>query len=108
PSTNGSAIETGRAAYDRQSWEEAYTALKEAGRVSELSAADLERLATAAHMVGAEGDSTDAWTRAHYEYIRLGQTERALRCLFWMSLDLLIRGQAAAFNGWLARGKRLL
>jgi ATP/maltotriose-dependent transcriptional regulator MalT len=108
PSTNGSAIETGRAAHDRQSWEEAYTALKEAGRVSELSPADLERLATAAHMVGAEAESTDAWTRAHYEYIRLGQTERALRCLFWMALDLLVRGQAAAFNGWLARGKRLL
>jgi DNA-binding CsgD family transcriptional regulator len=103
-----SAIETGRAAYDRQAWEQAYAALKRAASGRDLGAADLERLATAAHMVGEEAASTDAWTRAHYEYMRLGQTERALRCLFWMALDLLIRGEAAHFNGWLARGKRLL
>ena len=45
-----------------------------------LEVADLEMLAAAASLAGDDAASTDAWVRAHQEYVRAGDPARAVRC----------------------------
>jgi len=61
-----------------------------------LGPEDLERLATAAYLVGRDADSEEVWTRAHHEWLQLGGAERAVRCAFWLALGLLSRGDSPA------------
>ena len=68
----------------------------------------LERLATAAYLTGRDGDSADAWERAHQEFLRLGDPVRAVRCAFWLGLALTLGGEDARAGAWLARAQRLL
>lgn len=101
-------VERGRAAFSLQQWGEAYAQLSAADREAPLAPDDLERLATAAYLVGKETDSVAAWTRAYHELVGLGEVERAARCGFWLSHNLLLEGEAAQSRGWLARVQRLL
>ena len=39
---------------------------------------------------------------------RAGETARAVRCAFWIGLNLLTRGAVGPARGWFARGERLL
>ena len=57
-------LERGRQAADRLAWAEAWTALSLADRSSPLPAADLERLATAAYLLGHVDDCLRALQRA--------------------------------------------
>lgn len=41
-------------------------------------------------------------------YVRAGQPLRAVRCMFWMFLNLVLRGEVSAATGWLGRAERLL
>src|SRR5215212_9515320 len=100
-------VELGREAFARRAWSEAYAALAQADAESALEPDDIERLATAAHLTHLD-TSLDLWTRAHYEYLRLGQVGPAVRCAFRLSISQLFRGDHAQSNGWLARGERLL
>jgi DNA-binding CsgD family transcriptional regulator len=97
------AIERGRQAFDRQAWGEAHALLAEA-----TEAADLERLAVAALLAGHDDDSVRAWDRAHGEHLARGDAERAALCAFWIGFGLMLRGEAAPANGWLARADRLV
>src|SRR5688572_14967825 len=101
------ALTKGREAFARKAWAEAYTQLAVADKETTLVPEDIDRLATAAHLTHVES-SLDLWTRAHYEYLRLGQVGPAVRCAFWLSISQLFRGDHAQTNGWLARGERLL
>jgi hypothetical protein len=58
--------------------------------------------------VGRDGDRDEALARAHQEWLRLGDAERAARCAFWLAFGLLNRGELARGGGWLARAQRLL
>jgi DNA-binding CsgD family transcriptional regulator len=98
----------GRDAFARQEWREAYEHLSAADRESPLEPADLERLATAAYLVGEDAHATTNWTRAHHDLIGQGQEERAARLGFWLSLYMLLSGETAQATGWLARSQRLL
>jgi DNA-binding CsgD family transcriptional regulator len=69
---------------------------------------DLERLAVAAYLAGHDEDSARAWEQAHVHWTRLGDPDRAARCAFWLAFGLLLRGEAAQANGWLARAARLI
>jgi DNA-binding CsgD family transcriptional regulator/tetratricopeptide (TPR) repeat protein len=60
----------------------------------------------ATHMTRGEA-SFDLWTRAHYEYVRLGKIPPALRCAFWIIFGLNFRGDFAQGSGWFARATRL-
>ncbi len=86
-----------------EAWAEAYAQLSAADERSRLEADDLERWAIAAHLVGADGESADIWTRAHREWARRDDTARAARCAFWLAFQLLNRGEPARGGGWLAR-----
>ena len=71
-------------------------------------AADLERLAVAAQLIGRDNDAVAAWERAQRTYLDRGDDADAARCTFWLCLVLLLRGAEAQAGGWLARGERLV
>lgn len=58
--------------------------------------------------MGRDDESARAWARAHLEWARLGDADRAVRCAFWLRIALMLRGETAQAGGWLARGERLL
>jgi ATP/maltotriose-dependent transcriptional regulator MalT len=102
-------LAAGREAFAQHDWKRAYAALSAADvDVASLGPADLERLAIAAYMLGKDEESADFWVRAHAEFLRLNDPARAVRCAFWLVLDLLTRGEAARATGWIARAQHLL
>jgi ATP/maltotriose-dependent transcriptional regulator MalT len=102
------ALDRGRESFGRRAWGDAFAQLSAADRESPLEAEDLERLATAAYLIGRDDDGDDAGTRAHHEFLRRGSVERAVRCAFWLAYSLLNRGEVARGGGWVARAHRLL
>lgn len=100
-----SRIERGREAFAGQRWGDAYELLEASGP---LEAEDLERLAIAAHLVGRDRESTDAWEQAHHSRLRAEDPDRAARCAFWLGMGLMLLGDTARAGGWLARAERLL
>lgn len=102
------SLERGRTACARRAWGEAFAHLSALNRAAPLEPDDLERLALAAHLIGRESESTQAWERAHHEHVRRGDPLRAARCAFWIGLDFLLKRQWAPSGGWLARLCRLL
>src|SRR5919199_492679 len=73
-----------------------------------LGPGDLERLATAAYLIGRDKASADAWARAHDEYVSQGDLTGAARCAFWLALELLTKGEMGLGGGWLSRARSLL
>jgi DNA-binding NarL/FixJ family response regulator len=106
--TMAAALDRGRTSFGRQAWGDAYAQLSAADREAALEPDDLERLAMAAHLVGRDSDSADAYARAHHGFLNRGDTPRAARCAFWLAFHLLIGGEPARSGGWIARGQRLL
>jgi len=68
----------------------------------------LEELATAAYMAGREGEYLDLLARAHRAHLDEGEPIAALRCAFWLGINLARRGETGAAGGWLGRAQRLL
>ncbi len=66
----------------------------------------LEELATAAYMAGREGEYLDLL--AHRAHLGEGEPIAALRCAFWLGVNLARRGETGAAGGWLGRAQRLL
>lgn len=106
--TAGGSLDRARALFAQQAWGEACAQLSAADREAALAPEDLERLAIAAHLVGRDAESTDAWTRAHHAFLAQGAAPGAARCAFWLGFTSLIQGESAKSGGWLARGQRLL
>ena len=104
----GERIDRGRDAFDRQAWRRAYEHLAAAAREESLGVDDLERLASAAYLVGLREESCRAWARAHQECARAGEVARAVRCAFWLAFGLLNNAELARGGGWIVRGERLL
>jgi DNA-binding CsgD family transcriptional regulator/tetratricopeptide (TPR) repeat protein len=102
------ALDRGREFFGRLAWGDAFAELSAADREGPLALEDLERLAVAAYLVGADADSDAVWLRAHQECLRLGDVVRAARCAGWLAQGLLLRGEMARGGGWLARAQRLL
>jgi DNA-binding CsgD family transcriptional regulator len=102
------ALEHGRESYARQAWMDAYESLSEADRSDGLGAEDLELLATAAYMLGRESDYLALQERAHRAHLDAGETLAAVRCAFWVGVNLARQGEMGRAGGWLARAQRLL
>jgi len=100
------ALARGRESYARRAWGDAYAQLSVADREAPLEPDDLERLATAAYLLGKDAD--DTWARAHHEFLNGGDREAAARCAFWLAFGLLDRGDAVRGGGWISRAQRLL
>ena len=102
------ALVQGRSAFAAHAWADAYERLSAADREAPLEPGDLERLATAAYLVGRDDESAELWARAHHELLGRGETGRAARCAFWLAFGLLNRGELARGGGWVARARRVL
>ncbi len=102
------AIDLGRQAFERHAWGDAFRLLSAADVEQRVELDDAERLAVAACLVGRGEESVAAWTRAHKEFVQLGDVERAARCAFWLAFGLLNKGDLARGTGWVDRAQRLL
>jgi DNA-binding CsgD family transcriptional regulator len=96
----------GREAFARRAWREAFDALSDADRRDPLGLDDLERLATAAYLVGR--DDAELWARTFHACTHLGDASRAARCAFVLCFGLFSRGEGAQAAGWLARAQKAL
>jgi len=103
------SLHQGRAAYERQAWSEAHAALSEADRASPLDAEDLDRLATAAGLIGLDEASAAARTRAFQRFLDRGDSRGAAASALWRLLSISEqKNRQAEIGGWLARAERLL
>ena len=101
-------LESGRAAYEERAWKDAYKSLSVADRAAPLGGDDLELLATSAYMLGRDDEYLSALERAHHAHVEAGQTQRGVRCAFWVGINLALRGEIGPAGGWLGRAQRLL
>jgi len=99
-------IGRGRELFRQRQWAESVRVFTAADEVRPLEAADLDRLATAAYLVGHDDDSEACRGRAHQRFIDQGDVEGAARAAFWMAFGLLQRGALAPASGWLLRTRR--
>lgn len=114
PTTEGqnrgmtSHADRGRALFEQRVWADAFTELATADERSLLGASDLERLATAALLVGRLDESVAGWERAYLAHESGGDLRRAVMCAFWLAFVLLNHGDLARGGGWIHRAERLL
>jgi DNA-binding CsgD family transcriptional regulator len=101
-------LERGRDAYARRAWSEAFESLTRADAEAPLAADDLRLLAESAFMLGRDGEFFGILERAHHAYLDEGQPRRAIRCAFWIGMNLALRGEMGPASGWLGRAQRLL
>jgi DNA-binding CsgD family transcriptional regulator len=98
----------GREFYARRAWVDAYKSLSHADQATPLGAEDLNLLATSAYMLGRDDDYLTGLERAHRAYLDGGEAVRAVRCAFWVGVNLALRGEMARATGWFGRAQRLL
>jgi DNA-binding CsgD family transcriptional regulator len=103
-----SSPDDAREAFGRQAWRAAYSEFVDAERVAPLEPDDLERLSTAALLIGQDAESVDALSRAHQEYLNRGDAESAARCGVRLGLRMFMNGEVARGAGWLGRARRVL
>ena len=103
-----SDLERGRDSYAREAWTDAYEALTAADASTPLGPEDVERLSTAAYMIGREDDYFDLLARAHRAYLDAEQELDAFRCALWVGVTLASYGDMGHAGGWLGRAGRLL
>jgi DNA-binding NarL/FixJ family response regulator len=106
--TVSGTVESGRDAWTRRRWGEAVALLRAADAAMPLGVDDLERLAIALFLTGAEGESTEVWARAHQACLACDDAARAARCAFWLGFALDITGTDAPAAGWYERSRRLI
>jgi hypothetical protein len=87
---------------------DAFELLSRADQASPLGAEDLELLATSACMLGRDDEYLSGLERAHHIYLDAGERLRAARCVFWMGINLILRGETGRASGWLGRARRLV
>ena len=101
-------LERGREAYARRAWSDAYESLSGADEADPLGAQDLELLATSAYMLGRDDEYVSGLERAHHAYLDGGEGLRAVRCAFWIGINLILRGEMGPASGWVGRARRLV
>jgi DNA-binding CsgD family transcriptional regulator len=102
------ALERGRESYAHEAWTDAYESFSLADRLRQLAASDLELLATSAYMLGRQEDYFAVLQRAYRAHLDAGEAIAALRCAFWIGINLAQRGEIGGASGWLGRAQRLL
>jgi ATP/maltotriose-dependent transcriptional regulator MalT len=107
PADVDASLARARASFERREW---HAAREGFGAVDPeaLAVDDLERLAIAAYLTGADAESDAAWLRAHATALGEGDERRAAGCAFWLGWNLMFRGDMAGSTGWLGRSRTLL
>ncbi len=105
---NLSTLLHGRKAFEQRAWSDSHRLLAAADRAGVLEPEDLERVATAAYLLGRDDESEAFRARAHQAFVNRGDHEGAARSAGWLAFGLLQRGAVAPASGWLARAARIL
>jgi DNA-binding NarL/FixJ family response regulator len=71
-------------------------------------AAQCERVAIRAYLLGADDDCVRPWEAAQRSARAAGDPAESARYAFWLGFVLLLRGQTAPASGWLARADALI
>ncbi len=100
-------LEQARQLFGARAWPHAFDAFRAADRLRALEADDLERLATAAYLLGRDEDYLEVLERAHHAHLLAGRKLRGVRCAFWLGLQLSLAGESGRASGWLARAERI-
>jgi len=100
-------LERARAAYESGEWLATFDALAALDQ-SDLAPADLERLGTAAYLVGRMDTCVHALQRAYQVQLAGGETMGAVRSALSLGMALNTTGQNAMGAGWVARAERML
>src|SRR5688500_12189582 len=101
-------LERAAESYRRRKWSEAHQPFSLANQNQPLDAENLERVATSAYLIGRDVDFYGFLERAHHAHLERGAHRPAARCAFWLGFTLMLRGEPAQANGWLARAHRLV
>jgi DNA-binding CsgD family transcriptional regulator len=96
-----------REAFERREWIAAYTTLADLDE-GELEAADFDRLATSAFLLGHRNDCVQALQRGYRTALDKGDVLGAARSAGWLATVLITGGEQAVGNGWIGRCQRLL
>jgi ATP/maltotriose-dependent transcriptional regulator MalT len=102
------SLERARKSFEQRSWAESYRLFEAADRKAPLEPEDLERLATAAYLMGREDESEAFWERAHRAFLERGDREGAARTACWLAMGLQLRGSMAPASGWFSRAEHIL
>ena len=105
---SGRARTRAREAFAHGAWQTAYAELRAAEREGPLTLDDLERLALAADLTGRDAEASEMLGTLHQEHLAQGNVESAARFAFWLGFRLVMGGEPARGNGWLARARRVL
>ena len=92
-------LERGRESYRGEAWNDAYESLAAADLSTGLGADDLELLANSAYMLGREEDYFGTLERAYRTHLDAGQALSAIRCAFWIGVNLAQRGEMGQAGG---------
>jgi DNA-binding NarL/FixJ family response regulator len=101
-------LEGARKSFDGRAWKESYRLLLAADGERPLGPEDLDRLATAAYLIGNDAESEAFRARAHQAFLDRGDHEGAAGSATWLAFGLAQRGAMAPASGWLARAERIL
>jgi DNA-binding CsgD family transcriptional regulator len=101
-------LEEGRRSYASSAWARAHAVLSRVEEQAPLDAVDLERLATAAYLLGRDEEHLDRLQQAYQRHVEAGNPQPAARCAFWLAVNLGRTGQPAQAGGWLRRAQRLI
>jgi hypothetical protein len=106
--TDLATLRRGRKSFEQRAWSDSHRLLTAADRDEALEPEDLERVATAAYLLGRDDESEAFRARAHQAFVNRGDHEGAARSAGWLAFGLLQRGAVAPASGWLARAARIL
>lgn len=98
----------GRAGYRRQAWAEAYLCFSAADRKAPLPAADLERYALSAALLGRDDEYLRLLDRLYQLHLASGDRSRAAYWAFWVGFRLAGMREVGQAGGWFARAQRLV
>ena len=106
--TDLATLRRGRESFEQRAWSDSHRLLTAADRDGALEPEDLERVATAAYLLGRDDESEAFRARAHQAFVNRRDHEGAARSAGWLAFGLLQRGAVAPASGWLARAARIL
>ena len=93
----------GRTAFAGRVWSQAYACLAQAHRTGRVDAADLDRLAVAAYLVGCDHEADEYAAHSFHAWLEGAEPRRASRRAAWLGLQLLLRGEDVRARAWFAR-----
>jgi DNA-binding NarL/FixJ family response regulator len=106
--TRDEHLERGRAAYDANRWAAAVDELLAADQEAPLGLGDLERLGSAAHLVGRSDVALQTGMRGFGAALEAGELAFAARVAFWTGMGFAFRNDFAQAGAWFGRGMEAL